>query len=228
MPTVNFYGFRKIRNIGSGSSTHDDDDDDDDSEHGQQPQQPSSKKQPMVCRFYHEFFQANQPELLYRIQRATKSAEPPSPGQIENLRYQLEAMKERMDNMADEFDSKLHKMRTSMEHDYQRRFAILEASYKDLMTHVLRERMAGAPLGANPSALRNATLASMTSMPDVGYASLGSGMPSSLMLSSLNNRPGGGGLYSTTGGGMQNLLRNTNPSAGTSDMSAFGMLGKFR
>lgn len=185
----------------------------------------------MICRFYHEFFQANRPDLLHKIQRATKSAEPPSPGQIEHLRFQMEAMRERMDNMADEFDSKLQKMRASMEHDYQRRIAMLEASYKDLLTHVLRDRISAAPLAGAPTAasIRASTLASMGAMPESGYGSARSAMQSSLMFSSLNSLPAGGGLYST-GGGMQSLLRNTNPSAGgASDLgSPFGMLGKFR
>jgi hypothetical protein len=221
----------------------DDNDNDDDSEHGHPGYAPaSSRKQPMMCRFYHEFFQANRPELLYRIQRATKSAEPPSPGQMEHLRYQVEVMTERMDNMADEFDSKLEKMRTSIEHDYQRRFAMLEASYKDLLTHVVKDRIGGstfpaAPTSAaaaaaaalsSPAALRNAAFASMTSLPETSFAAMGSGIPTSLLLSSLSGRSAGGGLYSNTGGGMQNLMRNTNPSARSSDMDPYGMLGKFR
>lgn len=208
---------------------HDEDHDDDDSEHGQQ-QATSSKNQPAVCRFYHEFFQANRPELLQRIQRATKSAEPPSPGQVEHLRYQLEAMKVRMDNLSSEFDSKLQKMRTAIEHDYQRRFAVMEASYKDLLTQVLKGSIGGTPVAAMPSAAAAAAFrnAAFASVPDPGFAGMGTNIPSSLMLSSLNSRSAGGGLYSSTGGGMQNLLRNTNPSAGPSDMSAYGMLGKFR
>jgi dsDNA-binding SOS-regulon protein len=241
---LNFYGFRKIRNTGSNNIVPDDENDnDDDSEHGAHAgnTSASSKKHPMMCRFYHEFFQANRPELLCRIQRATKSAEHPSPGQIEHLRYQLEAMREHMDNMADEFDSKLQKMRTAIEHDYQRRFAIMEASYKDLLTHVLKDRIGGSTIVATPSAavaaaaaassaaaLRSAAYASMTSIPDNSFAAMGSGIPTSLMLSSLSGRTPGGGLYSSTGGGMQDLLRNTNPSAGPSDLSAYGMLGKFR
>ncbi|KAG7368129.1 HSF-type DNA-binding protein [Nitzschia inconspicua] len=227
---LNFYGFRKIRSTGSTTIVQDDDNDEDDSDHGEHQQSASKQKKPMMCRFYHEFFQANRPDLLHRIQRATKSSEPPPPGQLENLRCQIEAMREQMDNMADEFESKLQKMRTSMEQDYQRRFALLEASYKDLLTHVLKDRISSAPMAAatGAAALRNATLASIASMSDVGLGAMGSSMPPSLILSSLNSHSATGGLYGNTSGGLQDLLRNTNPTGRTSDMNPYGMLGKFR
>lgn len=190
--------------------------------------QQTNKKQPVVCRFYHEFFKANQPKLMNRIQRATKSAELTSSGHYETLRYQLEAMNERMNSMSEEFDSKLQKMRTSIEQDYQQRLASLEASYKELLTYVLKDRMASTALApstvaaaaaaSNEAALRRAALASMVAKTDNARYAMGVGVPSSLMLSSFTNLPPNGGVYSN--------LRNTNP--GNPDMSALGMLGKFR
>ena len=226
---LNFYGFRKIRSTGANAASKvQEDDSDDDGSFDQ-----ASKGQPKkvtVCRFYHEFFQANRPELLSRITRATKSAEPPTPGQIEHLRHQVEAMKERMDVMENLFDRKLQKMKTTMEQDYQRKFAMLDASYKELLTQVIKDRMtiaspASAQAGA-PSAvaLRSAALAMAGSAADNNLFSLGGASPS-LMLSGLN-RGTSHGLYSNTAGGMNNLVRNTNP--GNRDLNDLGMLGKFR
>ena len=134
---LNFYGFRKIRSenhqASNGDTACQDYEDDDSSADG------STKKMTTV-RFYHEFFKANHPELLFRIQRATKSAEPPSPTQIENLREQVESMKEQMDLMSEQFEAKLIKIQTTMDADYQRRFAALDASYKQLLAMIVKER----------------------------------------------------------------------------------------
>jgi hypothetical protein len=233
---LNFYGFRKIRSSSSNVAASKIQEDESDDEESHSHDYAASKgKKVTVCRFYHEFFQANRPELLARITRATKSAEPPSPGQIEHLRHQVEAMKERMDAMEDVFDRKLRKMKTNIEQDYQRLFAMLDASYKELLTQVLKDRMsiaspatasAGAPSAA---ALRSAALAMAGSAADNNLFSMGGGMgslgPSSLMFSGLNRSPPGG-LYGNTAEALNNLMRNTNP--GNSDMSTFGMLGKFR
>ena len=225
---LNFYGFRKIRSTGANAASKIQDDDSDDDGSLEQASKGQARKI-TVCRFYHEFFQANRPELLTRITRATKSAEPPTPGQIEHLRHQVEAMQERMNAMEGLFERKLQKMKATLEQDYQRRFAMLDASYKELLTQVLKDRMSiGTPAGAtaqagapSAAALRSAALAM-----DSNLFSLGGGMGQSpLMLSGLN-RGTSNGLYSNAAGGMNSLMRNTNP--GSTDMSTLGMLGKFR
>jgi hypothetical protein len=96
------------------------------------------KKQPTVFRFYHEYFQANRPELLYKIQRANKSSELPSLGQMEELKSQIEKVNERMVSIEEKFNSKLATMREALEHDYLRRIALVEASYKDLLVNLVR------------------------------------------------------------------------------------------
>ncbi|KAL3906049.1 MAG: hypothetical protein SGARI_004177 [Bacillariaceae sp.] len=228
---LNFYGFRKIRSTGANAASKIQDDDSDEEGSHEHASKGQAKKV-VVCRFYHEFFQPGRPDLLSRITRATKSAEPPSPGQIEHLRHQVEAMKERMDTMESHFDRKLQKMKNNMEQDYQRRFTILDASYKELLHHVLKDKMgiaspaSATAQGPSAAALRNAALAMAGSAADNNLFSLGGGMgPSSLMLSGLN-RGASSGMYSNSAGGMNNLMRNTNP--GNTDMNNLGMLGKFR
>ena len=93
-----------------------------------------------TVRFYHEYFRADRPDLLQKIQCATKSAEPPNPSHIENLKSQVEALKAQMDTMSSDFDTKLIKMKAAMELSYERRIAAVENSYKDLLSLVVRDR----------------------------------------------------------------------------------------
>jgi hypothetical protein len=108
----------------------------------------------IVC-FQHEFFQANQPNLLHRIKRATKEVAPiewPSQQkemesnqnqrqdtkeQLDSFRYE---MKDHLDSLRDEFDSKLAKMRAELEIDYLHRINSIEVCYKDLVLMILRSR----------------------------------------------------------------------------------------
>ena len=96
----------------------------------------------VVC-FHHVFFQANQPKLLHKIQRTTKQVPPtvtessPSQMEVESIKIQLEDMKERMDSVTDEFETKLAKMKASMELDYLRRINAVELCYKDLVSTII-------------------------------------------------------------------------------------------
>lgn len=95
----------------------------------------------MTVRFYHEYFRAGRPDLLHKIQRATKSAEPPNPSHVENLKEQVETMKEQLNAMTADFDSKLLKMKVAIELHYDRRIAQVENNYKDLLSIIVRERL---------------------------------------------------------------------------------------
>jgi HSF-type DNA-binding len=205
---LNFYGFRKIRSDhGQNETAASRDYDDDSSAEG-------STKKLTTVRFYHEFFQANRPELLYRIQRATKSAEPPSPRQMETLRDQVEAMNERMDAMSAQFEAKLAKMQATIEADYQLRFAAVEASYKDLLTMIVKQRYPATQVATAPAATRNSAFA-MAAAAHENFAA------EQHMLSALNRR---------------NVLTNSSPvrmfdyvpNSGTPGPMDFGFLGKYR
>lgn len=184
---LNFYGFRKIRSDHHESNTlgvasHDGDDD---------SSNDGSTKKVTSVRFYHEFFQANRPELLYRIQRATRSAEPPTLSQIDHLSELIKTMKERMDSMESQFEAKLVKMRTAMDADYQRRFVALESSYKELLAITVRERYSAGQVAPIPAATRDRYLAMAAAQDNFALEQR--------MLSTL---------------GRNNILTNTSPSAG--------------
>lgn len=142
---LNFYGFRKLRiQAGPLLTNENTENRDDRSEEIGSP----------VC-FHHEFFQANQPKLLYRIERNTKKtipiilSESPTPMQtqqkeIESFRQQLEDMKNYVDNMRDEFEMKLASARTEMEINYLRRINSIEARYKELVSMILYTKNSSA------------------------------------------------------------------------------------
>jgi hypothetical protein len=91
--------------------------------------------------FFHEYFQANMPELLHKIQRATvKSLDPSSPAQVEHLQVEVEFLKDRLNSVTDEMDAKLAKLKTLLELDYQSRIANLESAYKHLVASIVNER----------------------------------------------------------------------------------------
>ena len=107
----------------------------------------------VVC-FYHEFFQAGQPKLLHRMQRTTKQVPPviivaaesaaSQQKEFESVKNQLQDMKERMDSMTDEFETKLANMKANLELDYLRRIKAVEVCYKDLVSTVINNASANA------------------------------------------------------------------------------------
>ena len=133
---LNFYGFRKIRSETSFVTGDD-------------------GSSPSHVRFYHEYFQAGKPDLLQKIQRATKSADPPSASLIEALQEEMDELKQRIGLLSDEMEEKLLNMKSSVELECQRRIAHVEASYKDLVTSLLMERV-------RPSFPRNTLCCSTT------------------------------------------------------------------
>ena len=101
-----------------------------------------------VC-FQHEYFQANQPKLIARIQRTTRqpsaiaAAEELSQTrqkEIEGIHEQLREMKQQMDSTNDEFEVKLAAARAEIELDYLHRIREIEVCYKDLVTMILRNK----------------------------------------------------------------------------------------
>jgi hypothetical protein len=118
---MNFYGFHKIR---PDSAVLIEDED----------------MSASAVRFFHEYFQANRPDLLHKIQRATKSPDPSSPALDEHLQAEVEFLKDRLNSVTDEMDAKLAKLKTSLELDYRSRIANLEVAYKHLVASIVNER----------------------------------------------------------------------------------------
>ena len=117
------------------------------------------KNSSSLVRFYHECFQPGQPELLHNIQRATKgsdkSSQPatsgagftgnagagasatPNSNELDDLKSEMEVIKEKMNTMGDEFDRKLAKMQAAIEMDYNRRINQLEATCQSFIHSLL-------------------------------------------------------------------------------------------
>jgi len=131
---LNFYGFHKIR-IDPSTLRIDD--------KGANDKETMSRGD-IIC-FQHKFFQANQPKLLQKIQRATKQSvatlmtESPSPAQkeMEQLQNQLQEMAKKTDSLRDEFELKLAAAKVELEVDYLHRIKALEVCYKDLLVLIL-------------------------------------------------------------------------------------------
>jgi len=123
---LNFYGFRKIR---ADSSVLKEDE----------------ELEASSVRFYHEYFQAGKPKLLCNISRTTKSVDEPNLSQIDQIRSELDHMKEKLGFLTDEMDAKLAKLKVSMELDYQRRIVTLESAYRQLVLTVLQDRIRPSP-----------------------------------------------------------------------------------
>ena len=117
------------------------------------------KNSSTLVRFYHEYFQPNQPELLHKIQRATKAstdklipstasgtglvvsnpaaAAAASSSELEALHAELDHIKNKMNTLGEEFDRKLAKMQAAVELDYHRRINQLETSCQNLIHSLL-------------------------------------------------------------------------------------------
>lgn len=148
---LNFYGFRKIRIDPSSIIDKNANDDD-----GNDGHMRKSSNDNIVC-FHHEFFQANEPKLLHKIQRTTKQAPTELPSQIEfeNVKNQMEIMKNRMGSMTNDFEAKLIEMKASIELDYIRRINALEACYKELISTIIAKESFSSTTGCCQT--RNAT-----------------------------------------------------------------------
>lgn len=139
---LNFYGFRKLRINSSSLITEENTENRDTSDVDIVDTGYS------VC-FQHQFFQANQPKLMYRIQRNTKRTEPillsesqlPSQQkEIDSLNQKLQDMKEHVDSMREEFELKLASTRAELELDYLHRIKAIEVCYKELVSTILYTR----------------------------------------------------------------------------------------
>lgn len=202
-------------------------DDDVDYEQTDSDNAVNKRQSTTVCRFYHEYFQANRPELLHKIQRATKSSEPPSLGQMDDLKSQVEHMKERMESMEEMFDAKLTKMKEALEQNYQRRIALVEASYKDILSTQLRSNIGTllhSQFGPSPelSSQQKQQLLALASVGKNNFAGGLSLMPSS-QLQGISH-PNSGLFDNGNLAGLQQYLQNTSPVS--SDLVALRMLGK--
>ena len=126
---LNFYGFHKLRT------------------------DPDLNSDSNTVHFGHEFFKRGQPDLLYRIQRSTRGASPPSGSggggggssldgfdpstvasveQVESLKQEVFQMNKQLEKLSTTIDFKLASLTTSIEADYQRRMEKIEHSYKIL------------------------------------------------------------------------------------------------
>jgi hypothetical protein len=160
---LNFYGFRKIRIDPSSIIDSNNGDDNADNTGGvvggkKTEKTKKSGNDNIVC-FHHEFFHANEPKLLHKIQRTTKQAPTESSSQIEfeNVKNQMEIMKNRMGSMTNEFEAKLIEMKASIELDYLRRVNALEMCYKELISTIIAKESFSSAASCRQT--RNATTA---------------------------------------------------------------------
>jgi uncharacterized protein YdcH (DUF465 family) len=79
-------------------------------------------------RFYHEHFQKDKPELLSHIKRATKSDMQSSKDDVDDLRSELNSLKDIMASMQADYDRRL----TEMSYEYNRRISALSAEHDKL------------------------------------------------------------------------------------------------
>jgi hypothetical protein len=229
---LNFYGFRKIRSSTGVIMNDDSDDDGDDRSRSGN----SASKMAMVCRFYHEFFQANRPELLNKIQRATRSAEPPHPIQFDQLRYEVEALKKYMEQMTEEFDVRLGKMKRSIELTYECRISALERAYQDLAAAMIMKNRFGVSLTTSNRSLLPfnsmgviATFSASSSRSDMVASMVA---PQDKLLADIDHQlalirrqsSSTANSMDSNIGRCQHLPMNSNPLS--SDLSAIGMPGK--
>ena len=91
---------------------------------------------------------------MHKIQRTTKQAPTESSSQIEfeNVKNQMEIMKNRMGSMTNEFELKLTEMKASIELDYLRRVNALGVCYKELIPTIIAKESfsSAASLSSNP------------------------------------------------------------------------------
>ena len=92
---------------------------------------------------------------MHKIQRTTKQAPTESSSQIEfeNVKNQMEIMKNRMGSMTNEFELKLTEMKASIELDYLRRVnALEEVCYKELISTIIAKESfsSAASFSSNP------------------------------------------------------------------------------
>ena len=158
---LNFYGFRKLRADSAVLNV-------------------DEKNSSSLVRFYHEYFQPNQPELLHKIQRATKAAsDKPIPSttsgtghasgsnpaaaagsniELEALHAELDQIKNKMNTLGEEFDRKLAQMQAAVELDYLRRINQLETSCQNMIHSLLidpsRSTSSSSALATNLSSLQ--------------------------------------------------------------------------
>jgi hypothetical protein len=92
-----------------------------------------------VVRFAHEFFRRGNPELLHRIERSTKAAEPEtkklvsaSDQAVESLKHDIAEMNERLHQLSHFVDFKMKAFSLAIEEDYHRRMKNIALSYDSL------------------------------------------------------------------------------------------------
>lgn len=115
--------------------------------------------EPQSVQFYHEYFQRDRPDLLHKINRATKNAAGhEDTSNVESLQSEIETLKERLDEIESTMDLKLMRFKQSLEMNYQRRLRNLENGYHEMLLSALALRVplapglgAGSLLGAIPS-----------------------------------------------------------------------------
>jgi HSF-type DNA-binding len=124
---LNFYSFRKLRadpeiripSVGSKSS---------------------------MVHFAHEYFRKGRPDMLYKIQRITKSVEP-SLTDIAQIKDDIAQLQDDIVSLSYRFDRRIQAMATAVEADYQQRMMSISVSYQTLAA--LSARMV-SPIQATP------------------------------------------------------------------------------
>eukprot|EP00934_Nitzschia_sp_Nitz4_P001276 Nitzschia sp. Nitz4//scaffold29_size155292//121564//122591//NITZ4_002682-RA/size155292-augustus-gene-0.213-mRNA-1//1//CDS//3329546520//1276//frame0 len=132
---LNFYGFRKIR---PDASVLNEDED----------------LVSNAVRFYHEYFQEDRPDLLHKINRATKTPELNPPGQVESMQAEIDSLKERLEKVSDDMEEKLAKMKKSLEMEYRGRISSLESALQEVVTSLVSDRLAAPSTAALAATLQ--------------------------------------------------------------------------
>lgn len=122
-----------------------------------------------AARFYHEYFQNDKPELLHRINRATKSIEAVPPDQVEVMQAEIMELRQRLASLSEEMDTKIRNLTQSLEVDHQHRVLRLETTMHEVVSSLLlKDRL--LPQRTLSSFLPTAALASSLHM---GHSLLG-------------------------------------------------------
>lgn len=80
-------------------------------------------------RFSHDFFRRDEPELLHRIQRVTKSQDVCT-GEVKSLKEEMEAIADKLQSFSSRMDQRLKTIMSAVDLDYQQRMASCALSYQ--------------------------------------------------------------------------------------------------
>lgn len=84
-----------------------------------------------MVHFAHEYFRKGRPDMLYKIQRITKSVEASST-EIAQIKDDIAQLQDDIIHLSHKFDCRLQAMAATVESDYQQRMMSISLSYQAL------------------------------------------------------------------------------------------------